>query len=216
MVEGILFDFDGVLADTMEDNYNAWKKAFIQYGINISRNEYFILEGSKVDVVAKTLARNHGSRLSERTYENIAYLKGEIYLKDHNFKFYPEIPELVDYLYRKRKLAIISASTKNKLDNTVPEYFINKFSAVVSGDDCVYGKPDPEPYLIALRKLNLPADKCVVVENAPLGIKSARAAGIYCIGITTTLENNYLEEADIVFENHIELVNFFRSDPRFQ
>ncbi len=67
---------------------------------------------------------------------------------------------------------------------------MNLFDAVVTGDDVINGKPNPELYLKASRKLNVSSDKCIVVENAPLGIDATLSAGMFCIAVSTTLEKN--------------------------
>ena len=76
------------------------------------------------------------------------------------------------------------------------------FKVIVSADDVVKGKPSPEPYLAALEKLRAAPDRALVVENAPMGIASASAAGIYCIAIETTLPQEYLKGADMIVRNH--------------
>ena len=106
-----------------------------------------------------------------------------------------------------KRLAIVSASPKEKLEKTVPKEFLDKFEVVISGDDCKIGKPHPEPYLNAMNKLGLSIGDCVVIENAPLGIQSAKSAGIYCIALTTTVNREHLNEADKILQNHEELRN---------
>ncbi len=212
MLEGVLFDFDAVLADTMEDNYNAWRKTLLKYNIQINREEYFLIEGTKVTEVPRVLSRNHELIFSDKDYEKMVETKNKIYLDECNFKFYDEIPELVDYLYNlNKKLAIISASPREKFEKIVPKSFLQKFGAVLSNEDYKNGKPNPEPYLKALERLDLSSDKCIVIENAPLGIKSAKSAEIYCVALTTTLNREYLREADIIFENHRELLDYFKN-----
>jgi beta-phosphoglucomutase len=70
---------------------------------------------------------------------------------------------------------------------------------VVTGNDVAHGKPDPEPYRLALNKLEITPGDAVVIENAPLGIESAKAAGIRCIAVATSLPESYLKKADVIF-----------------
>ena len=77
----------------------------------------------------------------------------------------------------------------------------------MSGDDSVRGKPHPDPYLNAATKLGVLPQECLVIENAPLGIKSAKRAGIYCIAICSTLDKSYLSEADKIVENIKDINN---------
>jgi beta-phosphoglucomutase len=204
----ILFDFDGTLADTMEDNFRAWNKTFQKlFGVNIEREKYMILEGLKLDRVAINLTEEYGLKTDIKT-EDIVKLKNEIYLKEHTMKFFEPVPSLIDLLKKKgRKIAIVSASPRSKLYNSVPLEFLDLFDAIVCGEDTNKGKPNPDPYIRALEILGGNTDDAVVVENAPLGIKSAKSAGIYCIAVTNTLDKEQLRGADKIL--HIdELENF--------
>jgi len=71
---------------------------------------------------------------------------------------------------------------------------------VVTGDSVKKGKPHPEPYLKAASVLGLRPKQCLVVENAPFGIASAKKAGMFCIAITTSLPRDYLKQADIIVD----------------
>ena len=82
---------------------------------------------------------------------------------------------------------------------TVPDGFLEKFDALVTGEDTRHGKPSPEPYLKAVEKLNLRPEDCLAVENAPLGIESAKKAGLYCAAVCSTLDRSYLTAADEIF-----------------
>lgn len=199
----VLFDFDGVLADTMQDNFLAWKKTFRTFGINIKEKDYFPLEGLQLREVAKSLFKKYQIDLN---LEKIIKLKDKNYLENHSFSFYSEIPPLINQLKERGKLlAIVSAGTKNRIKKTVPEEFLNQFNFVVSGDDTLRGKPFPDPYLVAMNNLNVKPNECIVIENAPLGIKSAKSAGAYCIALKTTLNEEYLKEADIILNTHNDL-----------
>ena len=78
--------------------------------------------------------------------------------------------------------------------------WLQNFDAIVTADDVKRTKPDPEPYLQALAKLGLDAAACVVVENAPLGVRSAKAAGLRVIAVTSTNPAELLKEADVIVE----------------
>jgi len=201
--KAVLFDFDGVLADTMEDNFQAWKQSFQEKGVEIRRKDYFSLEGMQLKEIAKTISKKYNINPNP---EEIVKKKNVYYLQYHSFRFYSGINKLIDKLKERNKLlAIVSASPKEKLCKTVPTEFLKKFDVVTSGNDVKNGKPNPESYLTTLKKLNIKPEEGVVIENAPLGIKSAKAAGTYCIALTTTLDKNYLQEANKIINNHEEL-----------
>lgn len=208
--KAILFDFDGVLAETMEDLFLAWEKAFENYGVNIKKEDYFPLEGTKVNEIARIISQKYNIKIDS---EEIVKLKNEIYLKNHSFRFYPGVIELIDKLQKKKiKIGMVSASQKHKLEKTVPKDFLEKFNVIISGDDTIKGKPDSEPYLAAADKLGINKTECIVIENAPIGVKAAKNADMFCIGIMSTVSKDVLKEADIVIDkfsdlNNLKLIN---------
>ncbi|MCX6806723.1 MAG: HAD family phosphatase [Candidatus Berkelbacteria bacterium] len=74
------------------------------------------------------------------------------------------------------------------------------------------GKPDPEPYLVTAKKLKVKPSECVVIEDSPSGIQSAKSAGMYCIGVTTTYDKKFLSHADSIVDNFGEINNLIRSN----
>lgn len=201
--KSVLFDFDGVIGKTMEDNYNAWAYALNTVGISIDKNDYFMLEGlSAKDVAKKFLLDLSDDSLSDM----IVSLKEQHYMSHHSFEFYPSAIELIENLKIKEfKLAIVSGANAQRLERTVSHSFLNNFDTIVTGDGIHESKPSPEPYLKASEKLGIIPEECLVVENAPLGIESAKKAGMTCIAVTSTLEKKYLKKADRVVSNIIEI-----------
>ena len=87
------------------------------------------------------------------------------------------------------------------------------FDVVVTASDVTRCKPDPEPYAQATNRLALASSRCLVVENAPYGIRAAHLAGCRTVGICTTLSADDLQEADWVVRDHLELANLLKSGP---
>lgn len=208
-IEAFLFDYDGTLADSMQDNYNAWRKAFLNFNVNIKEGDYFLLEGMKVQEVARTICRVYA--LDESIINRLVELKNEYYLRESKFKLYEGVEELISYLKKEnKKIALVTASPRKKIQKTMPKNFLEKFDVIVSGDDVKEGKPHPESYLIALQKLNINKEKAIVVENAPLGIQSAKNAGIYCIAVCSTLDKSKLMMADKIIDNIKDILNNYQ------
>jgi beta-phosphoglucomutase-like phosphatase (HAD superfamily) len=73
------------------------------------------------------------------------------------------------------------------------------------GDEVRHGKPHPEPYLRALKKMRIGSEDAIVIENAPFGIRSAKKAGLACIALETSLCRAYLKSADFIFSSYRDL-----------
>lgn len=203
-IKGILFDFDGVIAKTMEDNFNAWKAAMKDFGAELEEHEYYILEGMPLRDVAKKLCRKFN--LDASLADSIVAKKENYYLKNHHFELYPGVGEIIDSVKKKKvSIGLVTAALPDRLKRSVPAEFLDKFDTIVSGDKVERGKPFPDQYLRAMSDLNLARDECIIIENAPLGIESAKAAGLYCIAICSTLDRSHLSKADKIIKEFKDL-----------
>jgi beta-phosphoglucomutase len=201
--QAVFFDFDGVIARTMEDNHRAWMAAFAPHGVEIDRDEYFLIEGTSVRGVAAFFGNRAG--LAAAVIEEIARAKEAHYAAHHTFAFYPGIPELIDAASARAPLGVVSGGNADRLAATAGRDFLAKFQVLITGDMVQRPKPDPEPYLRAAGALAVSPARCLVVENAPMGIASAKAAGMTCIAICSTLPAAQLADADFVAQDHTGL-----------
>jgi beta-phosphoglucomutase len=211
MIKAIIFDFDGVIADTMNDNFKAWEYAFLKYNIKIEKNDYFILEGMGPKGIANHFLET--KNLDKSITENIVFEKEEYYKNNNSIKTYPEIFEIFEIIKSKNlQIGIVTGASKKRINQTLNIELLKNVSVLITSDDIINTKPDPEPYLTAIKYLNLQASDCIVVENAILGIISAKSAGCLCFAIETTLDSVKLQNADICFKNHITLMEYLKSD----
>lgn len=204
-IRAVLFDYDGVLAQTMEDNFNAWRQAFQQYAqVSITRDDYLPLEGSSPSKIVETIGEKY--KIESGLYGNIVVLKERIYQLSHSFALYPGVDKVVSYLKEKKILvALVSGASRERLYKTTPSYILDEFDCIITADDVKNSKPHKEPYKKTLKQLKVKPEESIVIENAPLGIKSAKAAGIYCLAICSTLPRRYLLEADEVVRGFSDL-----------
>jgi beta-phosphoglucomutase len=202
--KAVLFDFDGVLGKTMEDNYNAWVDSLSSVGIEIQREEYFLIEGMPPKQVAKNFLEKN--RFGLELVDDIVRSKEKHYLENKSFSLYEGAEKLIEKLkgYGFR-LGLVTGASRERLMGTGVNQFLDKFDVLVTGDQVVNGKPDPEPYLLGAKKLNVEPLECVVIENAPLGIRSAKKAGMHCIAICSTLGREHLGLADQIISSIDEL-----------
>jgi beta-phosphoglucomutase len=197
--KGILFDFDGTLADTMEGHYLAWKVVLAERGIAIEADDYYPLEGAGLHEIARKFTEGHG--LTDAALEDLVRRKkGEYVGRQRPIAFYPGVDSLVAGLKQRGvPLAIVTAGHLDQLKATVPDVFLRQFDCLVTGDQLTRGKPDAEPYVKAASELALKPEECIAVENAPLGVTSAKLAHTYCIAVCSTVDRSRLSDADEIW-----------------
>ena len=195
-IRGVLFDLDGTLIRSMEDHYRAWKQALSPFGYALSRQEYFRLEGLPVKEIARQYCELAGA--PEVAHEAVMREKERYYLANHRLRFYANAQSVVKMTRRRMiRSAIVTAGLKDRVVRSLPADFLELFDGLVTGDLTARGKPFPDPYLKGLEILGLTPGEAIVVENAPIGIRSAKAAGLFCVAICSTLPKEDLHEADL-------------------
>ena len=205
-LKGILFDFDGTLADTMEGHYLAWKSALGEHGIPIEADDYYPMEGAGLREVAREFTK--GLDWTEAAIDELVRKKKKYYVERQSITFFPGVELLISELKdRKVPMAIVTAGHLDQLRLSVPQRFLEQFDALITGDQFVRGKPDPEPYLRGAEKLGLTPADCIAIENSPLGVQADRRANSYCIAICSTIGRNGLLEADEILERFVDVRN---------
>lgn len=193
-----IFDVDGVLVQSMEKHHIAYQRAFEPLGILIEAREVFANEGRRSREVIESLAKAHGLPLGAAELDAMNKVKQHTFASFGPMPRYPGVDALIDRLHaRGLKLAMVTGTARVNVENHLSD-LLHKFEAVVTADDVRHTKPHPEPYLAALAKLDVEPDDAVVVENAPLGIRSAKAAGMRVIAVTSTNPVDALKEADVI------------------
>ena len=133
-------------------------------------------------------------------------IKDELFADRFGFNLYPGVQELKFHLIQSKiRLGIVTASSRERFNRTIPSVFSNDFECIVTGDDLPVGKPSPEVYLEGARRLGLASEEILVVENAPLGVKSALGAGMRCMVVGNTLPKSEFPENVEYFKTNMEL-----------
>lgn len=210
MKEFLFFDLDGVILNSMKYHAEAWILAFREFGLTFEEEEIYLHEGAIELETAKSLFMNKGVNPTPEFFEK-AFKLQKIFFK-RKFaslvKPYPEVPELLRDLREKgAKLALVTSSSREILEEVFPKNLECFFEVIITGDLIQKRKPHPDPYLKAREYFSAPQDMCLAIENSPAGILSAKRANLYCIAITTTLSPEHLSQADLILENHSALRN---------
>lgn len=208
--KAILFDMDGVVTDTMKFHYQAYHRSFEQLGLNLTELDVYLTEGMPSLEVGRELVRKYNVPVTEDRLKQVVEEKRELYRKlaAGNTRAFPGVKDTVRLLRDNGiKLALVSGSNRTSVMGVLGEISLTgAFDAIVTGGDTERGKPYPDPYVRAMEMLGVPRQNCVVIENAPLGIKSAKAAGVdYVIAVTTTLPEQYLSEADDIMPSFADI-----------
>ena len=213
-LRAILFDMDGVLYNSMPYHASAWHRAMAQFGYDLPEEEVYMHEGrtgtSTVNLVSR---REHGVEVSDERVEEIYKVKSNFFNEFPPAEPMPGALSLLRQLKEQGlKILIVTGSGQrsllDKLNVDYPDIFRREL--MVTAFDVKRGKPDPEPYLMGLQKGELHPDECIVVENAPLGVRAAKAAGIFTIAVNTgPLPDEALlsEGADLLFPSMQALSN---------
>lgn len=204
-MQAVLFDFDGVIVRSMEHHFEGWRRALAEYDVEMIPEELFVLEGSGVEELVSQLTRKFN--LPHYEAPNILERKRFYYDQIKNLEVYAGLPELLAWIEEKGlKTALVTGGSREIVVDTLEKLdLMDRFGIIITTDDVAYTKPAPEPYLLAAELLDVEPQECVVIENAPRGILSAKNAGMTCIAVTTTLSPMYLKQADVIADN-LEIV----------
>lgn len=198
--KAFLFDMDGVLYDSMPFHAKAWKEAFAHVGVQFSEYDVYLNEGrtGKTTVNEAFTAQLH----REATDDEIQHIyadKAEIFMSISRTNPMPFAKEVLTALQAAgKKIVLVTGSGQKSLISRLNESYPGVFSPenMVTSFDVKYGKPNPEPYLMALQKAGVRPNEAVVIENAPLGVQAGVGAKIFTIALNTgILKDEVLKNA---------------------
>ena len=207
----VLIDMDGVIVDSMPYHYLAWYEALRPLGVRVSCFDVYEREGERWDKSLRDFLSYGRIKPTGSVMKKVFLARQKVFHKYFKRTIFDGAAQFLGCLKSKGYiLGLVTGTPIKEVERILPAAIKNKFEAIVTGDRVKHGKPHPEPFLKAAKELGLKPAECMVLENAPLGIRSAKAAGMYCIGITTSLPAAYLKKADAVvdtLESAIRLIN---------
>jgi HAD superfamily hydrolase (TIGR01509 family) len=200
--EAVLFDMNGVLVDDEMLQEDAFRQVLSHIGYELSPDDYKKYFAGRTDkegfenYLASQNKEADVSKLSEeKTLDYFERIKSGVEGYDGTKEFAEETS------FRGLKLAIVTSSNRNEADSLISGLgFTPLLSATITGDDVLWGKPDPESYLKAAAELGVEPARCLVIEDTPSGITAARSAGMDVIGVTNTHTAEELAGASRVVE----------------
>jgi mannitol-1-/sugar-/sorbitol-6-phosphatase len=195
LCSAILFDLDGVLADSTKSVGRGWRRWAAENGVAPEKVEA-IMHGRRTVEIVRTVAPHLDAEAEANRIER----RGVDEDDRDGVVVMPGAAELLQLLPLDR-WAVVTSGTRLVATSRLRLTGLPMPAVLVPADDVVQGKPHPEPYLKAALLLAVTPEECLVIEDAPAGIRSAHAGRMKAIGITSTFPASELKEADAVIHS---------------
>ncbi len=205
MIEAILWDMDGVLVDTADLHFRAWRRLLSELGRSLTEEEFRATFGLRNDLILRDLLGDTPAGEIER----LSYRKEAFFREQAAGRVRP-LPGAVELVRRAReagrRMAVVTSTPRANIDLVLESAGLaGNFDAIVAAEDVSQGKPDPEGFLLAARMLSVAPERCLVIEDAPGGIEAARRAGMCSLAVATTHRRQELAAADSVVDSLSEV-----------
>lgn len=221
MFRAWFFDMDGVLFDSMPNHALAWEQVMSEHHLLFTARDCYLNEGrTGQDVISEALTKNGVLDVTQEEIWGIYKEKTDRFHQLGGALPMRGISEVLNELKSSNEdvsIWVVTGSGQKSLLDHLNESFVadkgNYFSSnrMVTAFDVKRGKPNPEPYLIAWQRSGLSKEECVVVENAPMGVQAAKAAGLFTIAVNTGILSRsdlWQSGADMVFDDMYQLCTF--------
>ncbi|MFC1848506.1 HAD family hydrolase [Chloroflexota bacterium] len=200
--KALIWDLDGVIADTAPFHFRAWQRVAHDQGIAFTEADFKQTFGKRNPEI---IAEKFGPDFSAQEVEDLASNKEELFrrIAKQSIKPFPGVLNLMLSLRAAMwKMAIASSTPVENIKLITQSLDIaGLFDAVVSDKDVLRGKPDPEVFMLAADKLEAAPADCIVIEDAVAGVRAAKDAGMKCIAVTNTNPADKLAEADMIVDS---------------
>jgi beta-phosphoglucomutase family hydrolase len=194
----VLFDLDGVIVDSRAHHLTAWEALARAHELDVSAGYFDASFGLRNDaILGRLLPAANEAELQALADEKEAAFRASA---GGALELLPGVGELITFLEAQHiQRAVVTSTPRENLTMILDDLGLaDRFDALVSGEDVAHGKPDPEGFVVAARRLGVDATGCVVIEDAPAGLQAAKAAGMRAVGVTTTHLAPDLGDADLV------------------
>ncbi|MHC4444958.1 MAG: HAD family hydrolase [Planctomycetota bacterium] len=206
---GLIFDVDGVIADTEAVNARATIKVFEDYFDlkGVQRADFQAGLGRGAEAYVQAAAKVHGLQLNPDQLTLATEKRQEYFLKtlqEEPLPPFPGVSELIEQAMKHQdfRVGIATSSTQEKSEAVLKAAGIPYHKLTyVNGNHVKNKKPHPELFLTCAQRMNIPPQRCVVIEDAPNGVESAKAAGSKCIAVTNSTSAENLKAADLIVDS---------------
>ena len=216
-LEAVLWDMDGIIADTGPYHLKAWQEVFQKRGLKYPDEDFKRNFGKRNDTIIRSVA---GDSIPSAEVDAIAVEKEAVFRQKiaPNLEPLPGAIELIKSLREYGvKIALASSAPIENIQFVTRGLGINDyFDAFVWGREVTEGKPSPQVFLLAAKRLGVEPKNCVVIEDSVAGVTAAKRAGMKCLAVTNTHPKTRLMEADLVVDtletiSVVDLAGLFNS-----
>lgn len=210
MKKAFIFDLDGVIVDTAKFHYLAWRNLAkeINFDFTEEQNEQFkgVSRVRSLEILLDmanytATEEEKATWLVKKNEEYLSYIQ-----KMDDSEILPDVPRVLEYLLSNQQGIALGSASKNARPILERVALIDKFEAIIDGNDVTAAKPDPEVFVKGAKALETESEHCIVFEDSIAGIQAANIAGMTSIGIG---DPKVLHEANYVFADFTQLSNEF-------
>ena len=203
MARAVLWDLDGTLVDSAEFHWLSWRDTMAAEGVSLTYQQFLDTFGQKND---RILPGWLGSGADAARIRRVGDAKEAEYRRLASVHGLSPLPGASSWVRRLHaqgwQQAIASSAPGENVGVMLRALALDgMFEAIVSAEDVTRGKPDPQVFLAAAERLGVPRDRCIVVEDAAVGVQAARSAGMRCIGVSRAV----VLDADVAVSSLLEL-----------
>ncbi|MEM6756750.1 MAG: beta-phosphoglucomutase family hydrolase [Planctomycetota bacterium] len=188
--DGLIFDCDGTLIDTMPAHYRAWSETMEAYGIHFPEDRFYALGGVPAHRIVATLAAEQGVELDAWA---VAHEKEDCFEQRHTHDVVPIEPvmAIARAHHGRVPLAVATGGLRRIIEPMLADHDVHAmFDAVVTADDVEHHKPAPDTYLLAAERIGVDPARCCAFEDTDLGMQAIRAAGMNAVDIRPIVEHH--------------------------
>ena len=218
-MQGLIFDFDGLITDTELPGFQTWQEIYQKYGCSLSLSTYAACIGSPGAFDPHAHLESQIGRTLDR--EEVRAQRRQRYMALTEAQSL--LPGVKDYMTEAKwlglKLGIASSSQREWVVGHLMQFGLDDyFDCIKCGDDATHVKPDPELYRLVLQTFNLPGDQVVALEDSPNGVLAAKRAGIFCVAVPNAVTRQLsfdhadLQLASLAAVSLAQLLEQIRSD----
>jgi len=206
-VEAVVFDFDGVLARSIEVHAVAYQLVLRPLGVHVEPGQVYLREGARSETIVTGFLEDAGREAPEDLVARLSELKQAVFERIGAPTLFPWARTLVEAVDERGFPMAICTGTHRDNVPAIAGALVDRFDAIAAEDAYEHDKPHPEPFETAAEGLGVAPERCVALENAPRGVESAKRAGMFVTAAATTLGRSALEEAHRVVDEPLDALD---------